>query len=147
MSNLTVAWDVNWVAGGWKLREGTKLGEKESLRVWDSGRMGERGILTVWERGGTGGAGYTQRGTERPNVPTFDTKLHQTSFPQALLHLVHGDVKKTMQFLDTPSSPFSLLFNSCCGENRSKSTVIVIIRTCQNTQDPSFWLLLKPGCG
>ena len=88
------------------MREGTKLGEKESLRVCERER-GDHHSVRAWRDRGS--RLHRERGTERPNVPTFDTKLHQTSFPQALLHSVHGVVKKAMQFLYTPASPSSLL--------------------------------------
>ena len=109
---MSIEWmvDENWErAQSWERR-----------RVWECVR-GREGIITVWERGGTGGAGYTERGTERPNVPTFDTKLHQTSFPQIITFGARWCEEGNAVFIYTSISILSTLVVRKVGQNQEES--------------------------
>ena len=100
------------------MREGTKLGEKESLRVCERER-GDHHSVRAWRDRGS--RLHRERGTERPNVPTFDTKLHQTSFPQIITFGARRCEEGNAVFIYTSISILSTLVVRKVGQNQEES--------------------------
>ena len=148
--NMLADWWAIWqsrrvrcqLSGWWmKIERGHKAGrEGESESVWE-GERGSSQCESVEGQGEQVTQRERDREAQRPNLwhqvtpDVFPTNYYiwcATMWRRQCSFYIHQHLHPLY---------------SCCEESRSKSRGIVIIRTCQNPQDPSFRLLLKPGCG